>query len=684
MTYLRLSSLALVFLLAGLAWAAEPEAGKRIANFRLNDYQGAAHALDDHGKSKLVVVAFLGTDCPLANRYADRLVELSKEYEPRGVAFLAIDSNKQDSLAELAHFARKHKIDFPLLKDPGNVVADRFGARRTPEVFVLDAGRVVRYRGRIDDQYGVGYARPAPRQRDLAAALDELLAGKPVSQPVTEPAGCFIGRVEPRVPHGEVTYSGQVAGILQRRCAGCHRAGGIAPFALTSYREASAWAETVAEVIQDGRMPPWDANPRFGKFANDPSLSAEEKQLLKQWLANGVPEGKPGGLPPKVAPAAGWRLGKPDVVLRMPAPYKVPARGTLAYQYFSVDPGFKEDRWVQASEVRPGNPSVVHHAVIIVQPPGAAAPSDEGGIGDPVAVFAPGTAPMTFPEGTARLIPAGSKLVFQMHYTPNGSEQTDQTSVGIVFADPARVRRAMRAGMAINTRFRIPAREADYQASADYRFGQDAILYALYPHMHLRGKAFRFEAVYPDRRREVLLDVPRYRFDWQDRYVLAEPKRMPEGTVLHCEAHFDNSEGNLSNPNPDRAIGFGVQTWDEMLVGYFDMALAEQDLREGLPRVKELEANRYEVTFRYKAPPGTKEVYLAGPFNGWKPAGHKMDGPDAEGRFTTRVELKAGRHEYKFVLEGKHWRHDPGNPQQVGYFNNSVLQVGTTREGRKK
>jgi peroxiredoxin len=665
----------MAFFVVAACAGAPAAAAAPVGDFKLHDYLGQAHCLSDHAGSKLVVIAFLGTDCPLANRYADRLVELARQYGRRGVAFVGIDSNQQDSLAQLAHLARLHHIDFPLLKDPGNAIADRLGARRTPEVFVLDAARVVRYRGRVDDQYGVGYARLAPTRRDLAAALDELLAGRCVSRPVTESSGCYIGRVQRASPRGEVTYARQVAHILQRRCVACHRGGGIAPFALTSYHDAAGWAETIREVVADRRMPPWDANPKYGRFADDPSLSEEERQLLDRWVANGVPEGDPRDLPEPPRFAEGWRIRRPDVVIQMPQAFTVPARGTLPYKYFTVDPGFHEDRWIQASEVRPGNPSVVHHVVVIVQPPGAPSPERHGGIGDPVAVGAPGAPPMTFPEGTARLVPAGSKLVFQMHYTPNGVAQSDWTSVGLVFADPRTVRRAMKADMAINFKFRIPARAADYRADAAYGFRQDSILYALYPHMHLRGKSFRMTAVFPDRRREVLLDVPRYRFDWQNRYALAEPKAIPEGTILLCEAHFDNSADNLSNPNPDVAVGFGEQTWDEMLVGYFDMALAYQDLRDGVPQVKALTDGRREVLFRYKAPPGTKVVYLAGEFNCWKPTTHRMDGPDESGRFTTRLQLKPGRYEYKYVLEGKTWRHDPGNPQQAGYFNNSVLWV---------
>jgi len=308
----------------------------------------------------------------------------------------------------------------------------------------------------------------------------------------------------------------------------------------------------------------------------------------------------------------------------------------------------------------------------------------KGGIGSPVAVGAPGTEPTVFPQGVARLVPAGSKLVFQMHYTPNGSEQSDQTSVGLVFVDPSKVRKQIRADTALNAELRIPAREADYRSAAAYRFREDAILYSLFPHMHLRGKSFRIEARYPDGKSETLLNVPRYRFDWQNRYVLAEPRHMPEGTILHCEGHFDNSAANPGNPNPDKEVRFGVQTWDEMLVGYFDMAFEEEDLRQGMPIVKALGEDRYEVHFRYRAPAGTRVVYLAGEFNGWKPTGHKMDGPDSDGRFATRLELKRGRHEYKYVLEGKTWRQDPGNPYQTGYFNNSLLVLPGRVEATEK
>ncbi len=292
-----------------------------------------------------------------------------------------------------------------------------------------------------------------------------------------------------------------------------------------------------------------------------------------------------------------------------------------------------------------------------------------------LAPYAPGMPPRIMPEGVAKKIPAGSKLMFQMHYTPRGTPETDISSLGLKFADPATVRRLMLPRMAIQMRLRIPPETANFESSAEMRFEQDYILYTLMPHMHLRGKAMTFEATYPDGRTEILLDVPRYEFDWQNVYVLKEPKKMPEGTVIRCSGVFDNSSENPNNPNPKATVRFGEQTNDEMLVGYMDVALAEQDLTLGKPIAKVRPDGRYDVTFHHKAPEGTKSVSLVGTFNEWKNDAQMMTGPDAEGRFSTTLVLAPGHHEYKFLLNGEKYKHDPANAKQAGYYNNSVLDL---------
>jgi peroxiredoxin len=551
--------------------------GAKVADFTLRDYRGGERSLVEIADQKPVVIAFVGTECPVAKLYATRLVDLAKEYEPKGVHFLAINSNQQDSLTDITRFAKEHKIAFPILKDVKNVVADQFGAQRTPEIFVLDGERIVRYHGRVDDQYGVGYVRKKAEHRDLSNALDELLAGKAVSRAETTATGCFIGRVRKPAEKGEVTYSKQISRIFQKHCVDCHHPGEIGPFSLTSYDAAIGWADTIEEVVRDRRMPPWHADTKYGAFSNDCQLPEEVKELIYQWVKDGAPEGDPKDLPEPAKFVEGWRIPKPDLVISMPKPFTVPATGDVVYQFFAIDPGFKEDKWVKASEVRPGNRSVVHHALVFVQPPGGKA-EFRGFADDWLAATVPGAYPQVCPDGMAKFVPAGSRLLFQMHYTPNGTAQTDQTSVGLVFADPKTVKKEVRTSMAVNHKFEIPPRVEDYVIDSETVFEEDTLVLNLTPHTHLRGKKFKYEIFYPDGKQELLLDVPRYDFNWQQTYYLTKPKVMPKGTRLHCIAHYDNSPKNLSNPDPNVKVRWGDQTWEEMMIGYYDGVAVNQDL----------------------------------------------------------------------------------------------------------
>jgi hypothetical protein len=472
----------------------------------------------------------------------------------------------------VARFGRDHHIDFPLLIDAGGRVAGRFGALRTPEVFVLDRGRTVRYRGRIDDQYDTATHRARPGRRDLAEALEELLAGKPVSVPGTAAPGCLIARVAPEPAGRDVTYCRNVAPLLQKRCVACHRAGQVAPFALTSYRSAAGRAETIREVLEQGRMPPWHANPDHGRFANDARIPASEKQIIYDWIDARCPEGNPADLPAPRSFPDGWTIPGPDVVVSMAEPFAVPAQGVVEYQFLEVDPGFREDRWVRAAEVRPGNRKVVHHCTVFLKPPGSSEPAAVGTLGSYCFLaWTPGAGPMVLPDGMAKLVPAGWRFLFVMHYTPVGSEQTDRTSLALTFADPKSVRKEVATQLMYDESLCIPPRAADHRVEQTWRVNRPVMLLSLFPHMHLRGKSFRYAVTYPDGSVEVLLDVPRYDFGWQERYELAEPKRLPAGSLLTCSAVYDNSADNPANPDPDATVRAGPQSWDEMFNGYFDV-----------------------------------------------------------------------------------------------------------------
>jgi mono/diheme cytochrome c family protein/peroxiredoxin len=527
-------------------------------------------------ESKAIVVVFLGTQCPINNAFLPELVRLHKQYTPRGVRFVGINANEQDSTAEIVEHARKHEVPFPVLKDDGKV-ADLFGAERTPEAFLLDPSGKVLYQGRIDDQFGIGYYRPGkPTRRDLADALEEVLAGRPVSVPSTPVAGCKIARAVPWAREsGPVTYTRQVARILQKNCQDCHRPGQIGPFSLLKYEDAAAWAGTIREVIEDGRMPPWYADPRYGKFTNERLLSKEERAALLAWIDAGRPRGDDRDLPPPRKFSEDWVIGKPDLVLRMPRAFDVPAeipRGGVPYQYFVVPTNFKEDKWVVRAEARPDALPVVHHMLIFVLPPGQLYNPDDPG--QTLCGTAPGEMPLLLKEGLAKKVPAGSRLLFQMHYTPNGKAYRDQSSVGLIFAKEPPKHRVLTKPIH-NIKFilrqdHIPAGVADHKIEADFVFKRDGHIVGFMPHMHLRGKSFRYEAVFPDGKRELLLSVPRYNFNWQSIYRFQEAKAVPRGTRIHCVAHYDNSDKNPHNPDPKADVYWGDQTWQEMMVGWMD------------------------------------------------------------------------------------------------------------------
>ncbi len=565
--------------------ADEPAAplGKKIDRFALKDTAGKTWSLADLKDRKAVVVVFLGTQCPINNAFLPRLAELHKTYSARGVQFLAINANRQDSPRQIAEHAREYKIPFPVLRDEGGAVADRFGARRTPEAFVLDAERKVRYQGRIDDQFGVGYQRPQPTRHDLAAALDEVLAGKPVSQPSTPVAGCLIGRPPAPKAEAKLTYARDVAPIIQARCQECHRPGQIGPMPLLSYDDVSSWSEMIREVVQERRMPPWHAAPGHLKFKNDRGLSPRDRETLLAWIEQGCPRGDERALPAARKFAEGWYIGKPDVVLTMPTAFTVPAkapRGGVPYKHFKVETNFKEDVWIQAAEAKPGNKAVVHHIIVYVFAkgvrPGRAL---DDGIGNGFLVaYAPGDLGVAYPAGAAKKIPKGATLVFQMHYTPNGVEQTDRSSVGLVFAKQPPKNEVKTKAIA-QYLLAIPPGAKAHRVTSAATFRKDTYLWALLPHMHLRGKSFEYRAVYPDGKKELLLAVPRYDFGWQATYVLERPLRLPAGTRIECVAHFDNSADNPNNPDPKRLVRWGQQTWQEMMIGFVDYSYAEPEAR---------------------------------------------------------------------------------------------------------
>ncbi len=576
----------------------------QVAPFSIRTIDGSSFALDDAGNNdRLTVVCFLGTECPLVKMYCLRLNELAETLKEKPVRFIGIDSNRQDSEEELTAFVEQHHLTIPVAKDHRNLIADQLNAKRTPEVLVLDTDFKVRYRGRIDDQYQPGISKPTPSRNDLRIAIEELLAGKSVTVPQTETEGCLIGRVKEVDNASPITFSNQISRLLQKHCVECHRAGDIGPFSLTDYEEVVGWADMLIEVVDDQRMPPWHANPKYGHFSNERRMPESDKQTLRDWVAAGAPFGNPQELPEPYQAHIGWNLPKqPDVVIPMrKKPFSIAAEGSIDYQYFVVDPGFKEDKWVVAAEVLPGNRAVVHHSIVFVRPPDGAEFEGIGWLG----AYVPGQRETTYPTGYGRRIPAGSKFVFQQHYTPIGTEQTDITQVGIVFADESEITHKVYTLVAAEQDFEIPPDVANHPVTAHLRdLPAQGKLLALAPHMHFRGKSFRVTTKTGDRE-DILLDVPNYDFNWQHLYSLKQPVPLGNLDDVKFVATFDNSASNPVNPDATKPVFWGDQTWEEMAVAFFEVAEERQSLENSAETSKSLEElispHEQELIDRYVA-----------------------------------------------------------------------------------
>jgi hypothetical protein len=375
------------------------------------------------------------------------------------------------------------------------------------------------------------------------------------------------------------TFSRDVAPILYRSCVECHRPTAMAPMSLLSYDEARPWARAIKQKVAARQMPPWGADPAVGRFSNDVSLKQADIDTIVAWVDGGAPEGNRADLPKPPQFAEGWSIGTPDYVFRMQKPFTVPADGTVPYVYITIPTNLKEDIWIKAVELKPTDRRVVHHIISNLVEGNGTTPDPEpkltrdparkeigGGLGGLV----PGRLYGEFEEGVARKIPAGADIVLQMHYTTIGQPVTDRTEIGVVLSkEPPKNLRAQGGGAIPNMQFAIPPGDSNYEVVGQQKFDRDTYLSSLYPHMHVRGKDATYAIVYPDGREEVVLRVPKYDFNWQLSYKLAEPKFMPKGSTLKVTMHYDNSAANRYNPDPTATVRWGEQTWEEMMLGYY-------------------------------------------------------------------------------------------------------------------
>ncbi len=542
-----------------------------VPNFALVDVQDVNHDLY-RTKGKAVVLFFAGVGCPIVKKNARKFRDLRDQFAGQGIEFWVVDSYAGDTKEDVRKAMRELGLrDMTALLDSKQAVALALGVDRTAEVVAIDlAEQEVFYRGAIDDQLSEGAEKPKAAHRYLSDALNAFLKGEAVEVAKTRARGCIISYAKVTEDDNAPDYVTQVAPLLQEHCVNCHRKGGIGPWSMNSHRRVSNYAAMIEEVLLTRRMPPWDPHPGYGTFKDPQSLSREDTQTLIRWVQAGAPvtEGVTDPLEAPLPDLPEWRMGKPDVVLRLPEPQTVPPTGVLDYRYIEIENPFKEDVWLSGMDIKPDNRKVVHHIILYVKKPGDRRGGDKGEF---FVGWAPGASPLMYDKGVAKRLPAGAKLTFEVHYTTCGTEEQDQSEIALYRAEgPAE--RVAETRQAINLDLNIPPGESEAVHSADYHFNKPATVYGLFPHMHFRGKWMRYELLQPDGKRETLLHVPRYDFQWQFSYYLEKPLHVPAGSWLIVTGAFDNSADNPANPDPNKRVVFGEQSWDEMFIGFFEAA----------------------------------------------------------------------------------------------------------------
>lgn len=590
----------------------ERAVGRYIPDLEFQDLDGKSHKLSDFSKNKGVVIAVTSTSCPLSKKYLPTLVKLAREFSPPEIAFILINPTPTDKDSAVKEAAKQLGSHGFYVHDKSGELVNALGLTSTTDALLLDSARTILYHGAIDDQYGFGYSLDAPRKHYLLPAITEYLNARPVIVKATEAPGC---KLEPESPSTQspptkspVTYHNRISRIIQANCGECHRDGGVAPFSLATMDDVVAHAPMIETVVDQGTMPPWFAAPlpdqKPTPWINDCSLDDADKQDLLAWINSDRPAGNPADAPLPLTFADGWTIGQPDLIVKFPKAIPIQATGTMPYKNVVVETRLSEDKWVQGLEVRPGSPEVVHHILLHVRLPKSAGNQRKESPDDEInywGIYVPGNSKQVYPAGFARKLPRGAVIRFQMHYTPNGTATEDLTQAGFIFADKEPEQEVKTASL-VNAWFEIPPGADNFKDVAKLKLPSDVTVLGYLPHMHLRGKACSYEAVTPDGKTEMILDIPRYDFNWQLLYQYAEPRTFKAGTTLRFNAVFDNSANNPANPDPKATVRWGEQTYDEMIVGYVEYYVpvgnADDQKISSIEQHRELHNNREAAIFQ--------------------------------------------------------------------------------------
>jgi mono/diheme cytochrome c family protein len=579
------------------ARATEPQASVPSADARRSlkgtDLDGKVHRIPTCGARRGAAIVFLSTTCPISNSYLPQLKTLAARCRRIDVDFYGIVSDHAVSRAAADRHRTDFQVDFPILFDVSGTIRRQLQATHTPQAFVVSATGQTLYSGRIDDLYAEpGRKREEASTHEFRDAVTALASGLDVKVPHTAPVGCLLeDPPQPGDAATDVTFNRDIAPLLYASCSGCHRPGEGAPFSLLSYADACQHGAQIAAVTQTRFMPPWHPEPGFGHFQNERRLSDDEIQLIRDWVDSGKPEGDAADrLAPPVF-ADGWRLGKPDLILRMKEAYELRADGPDVHQHFVLPTGLSKDRLVSAVEFRPGNPVVTHHSCFYIDTTGTGrklqALEPDIGYGSFVGPgflntgalrsWLPGMSPQHLPAGTGQILQAHSDIVLEIHYRPSGKVEIDQSVVGIHFA-PRSAKYRVGEIQVMNKALTIPPGAAEHRHTSSFTVPVDTALLDVLPHMHLLGREMKAVATRPDGKQIPLVWIRNWDFNWQDQYLYADPVLLPRGSRIDVEAVFDNSDRNPLNPHsPPQAVSWGEQTRDEMAVCHFRYACTSKE-----------------------------------------------------------------------------------------------------------
>lgn len=558
------------------------EKPRAIADSRMNDYalydeKGDFYRFSYYNNTKGIVLFVQGNGCPMVRNSFRDFNSIAEEYTPKGFQFFMINSNLQDDRSSIAEEAREYQFQVPVLIDGAQLLADMLDITVTTEVIILHpTKRTILFRGPLNDKFDYETQRTKSENAYVRKALNDLLEGKTPTSHREAVRGCKVTHRKQLDSQTSFTYTQDIVPLLANHCIRCHHEGGIAPWSMTDYHAITGWSQMIKQVLLAKRMPPWKADPEIGNFIDDFSLPDSSAYKLYQWIENGTPYGAGiDALKDMETPSKAWKLGTPDTIITLQKE-EIPPTGVIPYRYQTLELNLGEDRWISGVEIRPSNPKVMHHILVSHddrkgQSPIVKRPPYKW-IDNFIALGGLGDQATPFPSDSGVFLSKESTLTIQIHYTTTGKSESDETQIGLYYSDDIPEKEFLSLGTA-NIDFVIPPLGKEVKIVAIDTITQDILLHTLVPHMHYRGKSIRFSVEYPDGSQQTIVSVPDYNFNWQRLYRLASPFAIPKGSVIKVEGIFDNTYQNPFNPDPLAKLTYGLQSTDEMLIGFFNYTL---------------------------------------------------------------------------------------------------------------